>query len=95
MNICKDCKYYEAEAIEECVNKKKAYVEMSEPARYEVVGHRSFGKCDNVVIDSCNMPSKDMEKQSCKIMTWDGSSYMSGANITEDFGCIKFEKKKS
>ena len=91
---CKECKYYKAELIEKCVNREKAFVKMDEPPRYELVGHRSFGKCDNVVMDACAMSDKDMEKQSCKIMTWDGSSYMSGAYVTEDFGCICFEAKE-
>jgi len=91
---CKDCKYYEVKSIEECVNREKAFAG-SEPARYEIVRHRSFGKCDNVVMDACVMLDEDMEKQSCKIMTWDGSTYVSGAYVTEDFGCICFEAKES
>ncbi len=93
--MCKDCKFYKADIIEECTNRQEAWVDRTESPRYEITGHRSYGTCEEVVMDSCDIGYEDMEKQSCKIMTWDGSSYMSGAYVTEDFGCIKFEAKGS
>jgi hypothetical protein len=96
MNTCKNCKYYKAKEIEKLTN-REAWLESGRniPAVMEVVGVRKHGTCDEIVIDACDMSREDMDKQSCKIMTWDGSSYMSGAYVSEDFGCIKFAKAQS
>ena len=95
VKTCKDCKFYKANTVEECINKKEAWIYRTESPRYDITKQRSFGTCEEVVIDTCDMSSENMEKQSCKIMTWDGSAYMSGAYVSEDFGCIKFEAKGS
>ena len=85
--LCKNCEYYEPYEIEDIVNRSL------QPPRWEVVRLAKYGTCNEVVIDACDMSSNEMENQSAKILTWDGSSYMSGAYISEDFGCIKFKRR--
>ncbi len=88
MNICKNCTYYKPLEIEGIKDRTKR------PFIYEKLGEYNFGTCEKVVLKAESMDYEEMNVESKKIMTWDGSSYMSGAYICSDFGCIVFKEKE-
>ena len=95
MNICKNCEYYEANVKESITNlKERKESNWKIPRVVEITKIYKHGKCSEVIKDCCGIGYGDMDELSCKVMTWDGSSYMSGAYVSEDFGCIKFKEKE-
>lgn len=94
MDICRTCEHYRPQKHEAITNRDEWIASgRTIPRIIEVVEIYPFGKCDEVIIDACNMGYEEMRKQTAKVMTWDGSSYMSGADVTEDFGCIKWTER--
>jgi len=92
---CKECKFYEPNQIEKWTNVEEWKKDRNVPRVFEIIGNNKFGVCKEVVVDAKDWGDKQMNEVYAKIMTWDGSSYMSGAYISEDFGCIKFKSASS
>ena len=93
---CKDCKYYKPEEIERCTNKDEPMYDSAGgkiPRRYEIIGVNPYCECTKYIIDGCDI-SFNEDKHKGMVLTYDGSSYLSGHTLSEYFGCVHFEKKE-